>query len=62
MQQDNHQCHTPIKGLVILYEGTYILDDGYTEVLHVLDDTLLFHGDLGVLHQLGQVLFTDSCM
>ena len=40
---------------------TYILDDGDAEVLHVLDDTLLVHGDLSVLDQFSQILLTDTC-
>ena len=41
--------------------GTYILYDGHVQVLHVGDDALLLWWDLGMLHQLCQVLLGDAC-
>jgi len=41
--------------------ATYIGDDRDTQVLHVVDDELLLHRDLGMLNQLGQILLRDAC-
>lgn len=38
----------------------YILDNRDAEVLHVLNDSLLFLRNLSMLNQLGQVFFSDT--
>ena len=43
-----------------LQQRTYILNDGHSEVLHVLNNDLLFLWNLRMLNQLCQVLFSDT--
>lgn len=55
-------AHTAQKQFSSTYYNTvaYILNDGNSEVLHVLNDNLLLLWNLGMLNQLGQILFSNT--